>query len=117
MTPHTNTTISHTNTVGAGIQMGNTAVCAYAVDAYPLQSMAVMTFYAVMLNMSAFVDPFFIVPWIEAAGFTWAMAGHALITAGVCLPVFALLHRFGARLRGAAGEPDWTNPEFGGARG
>ncbi|KAI6532658.1 hypothetical protein MCOR10_002812 [Pyricularia oryzae] len=102
---------------GAGIQMGNTAVCAYAVDAYPLQSMAVMTFYAVMLNMSAFVDPFFIVPWIEAAGFTWAMAGHALITVGVCLPVFALLHRFGARLRGAAGEPDWTNPEFGGARG
>ncbi|TLS25637.1 hypothetical protein PpBr36_07806 [Pyricularia pennisetigena] len=102
---------------GAGIQMGNTAVCAYAVDAYPLQSMAVMTFYAVMLNMSAFVDPFFIVPWIEAAGFTWAMAGHALITAGVCLPVFALLHRFGARLRSVAGEPDWTNPEFGGGGG
>lgn len=98
---------------GAGIQMGNTAVCAYIVDAYPLQSMAIMTFYAVMLNMSAFVDPFFIVPWVETAGFSWAFGGHALVTAGVCVPVFALLHKFGGSMRAKAGQPDWTNPEFG----
>jgi hypothetical protein len=41
----------------AGIQMGNTVVCAYVVDAYPLQSMSVITFYAVFLNLSAFADP------------------------------------------------------------
>ena len=41
----------------AGIQMGNTAVCAYIVDAYPLQSMSVITFYSVLLNLSAFIDP------------------------------------------------------------
>jgi MFS family permease len=41
----------------AGIQMGNTVVCAYIVDAYPLQSMSVITYYAVFLNLSAFADP------------------------------------------------------------
>jgi MFS family permease len=41
----------------AGIQMGNTVICAYIVDAYPLQSMSVITFYSVFLNLSAFADP------------------------------------------------------------
>lgn len=41
----------------AGIQTGNTIVCSYIVDAYPLQSMSVITFYAVFLNLSAFIDP------------------------------------------------------------
>jgi len=41
----------------AGIQVGNTVVCAYIVDAYPLQSMSIITFYAVFLNLSAFIDP------------------------------------------------------------
>lgn len=41
----------------AGIQMGNTVVCAYIVDCYPLQSMSIVTFYAVLLNLSAFIDP------------------------------------------------------------
>ena len=41
----------------AGIQVGNTVVCAYVVDAYPLQSMSVITFYAVWINMSAFISP------------------------------------------------------------
>lgn len=98
--------------VGAGIQIGNTAVCSYVVDAYPMQSMAVMTFYAVMLNMSAFVDPFFIVPWVETAGFAWTMAGHALITVFFCVPAMALLHRYGRWLRERSGTPTWVNPEF-----
>ncbi|KAK7991422.1 Major facilitator superfamily transporter [Apiospora saccharicola] len=97
---------------GAGIQIGNTAVCSYVVDAYPMQSMAVMTFYAVMLNMSAFVDPFFIVPWVESAGFTWTLTGHALITVFFCVPAMALLHRYGGRLRERSGTPTWVNPEF-----
>lgn len=41
----------------AGIQMGNTVVCAYIVDCYPLQSMSIVTYYAVLLNLSAFIDP------------------------------------------------------------
>ncbi|KAL2258618.1 hypothetical protein VTK26DRAFT_8018 [Humicola hyalothermophila] len=97
---------------GAGIQMGNTAVCSYVVDAYPKQSMATMTFYAVMLNMSAFVDPFFIVPWVENVGFTWTFAGHAIITVFFCIPVLAALHRFGPQIREKLGSPTWVNPEF-----
>lgn len=97
---------------GAGIQMGNTAICSYIVDAYPLQSMAVIVFYSVMLNLSAFVDPFFIFPWLDTVGFTWTMAGHAIITVFFCIPALGLLHVFGGRIREKNGEPDWVNPEF-----
>ncbi|KAL8989857.1 MAG: hypothetical protein Q9169_008265 [Polycauliona sp. 2 TL-2023] len=43
--------------VGAGIQMGNTVIASYVVDCYPLQSMSVIAFYAVFLNLSAFASP------------------------------------------------------------
>lgn len=41
----------------AGIQVGNTCIASYVVDAYPLQSMSVITFYAVWINLSAFLSP------------------------------------------------------------
>lgn len=43
--------------VAAGIQIGNTVASSYIVDAYPLQSTSVVTFYAVFLNLSAFINP------------------------------------------------------------
>lgn len=46
-----------THAVAAGIQMGNTVITAYIVDSYPLQSMSVITFYSVFLNLSAFINP------------------------------------------------------------
>lgn len=94
--------------------MGNAAICAYVVDSYPQQSMSVIVFYAFMLNFSAFVDPFFIVPWLDAAGFTWTFFGHTCITLFVCIPVLALLHIFGGRLRKRAGEPAWVDPGYSG---
>lgn len=97
--------------IGAGIQMANTAVCAYVIDAYPRQSMSVVVFYAVLLNMSAFVDPFFIAYWVDAVGYTWTFAGHALITVFFCIIIFALLHKFGGKIRARNGVPDWVNPE------
>ncbi|KAL8984741.1 MAG: hypothetical protein Q9177_004618 [Variospora cf. flavescens] len=42
---------------GAGIQMGNTVTASYVVDSYPLQSMSMITFYAVLINLSAFASP------------------------------------------------------------
>ncbi|KAH0429119.1 hypothetical protein CcaCcLH18_08616 [Colletotrichum camelliae] len=97
---------------GAGIQMGNTAICSYVVDAYPLQSMAVITFYAVLLNFSAFVDPFFIAPWVDGVGYSWTFAGHGIITMFFCIPALAALHWFGGSIRQRCGEPDWVNPEY-----
>lgn len=44
-------------TVAAGIQVGNTVVSSYIIDSYPLQSTSVVIFYAVFLNLSAFVNP------------------------------------------------------------
>ena len=69
--------------LAAGIQTGNTLVCAYIIDCYPLQSMSVVTFYAVLLNFSAFVSPFFVAPWVEAVGFTNAFVAMGLFTLGV----------------------------------
>jgi hypothetical protein len=77
-----------------------------------MQSMSMMTFYAVMLNLSAFLDPFFIVSWVENIGFTWTFAGHAIITIIFCIPVMAMLHLFGRALRERSGSPTWVNPEF-----
>lgn len=37
--------------------MGNTVTSSYIVDSYPLQSMSVITFYAVFINLSAFINP------------------------------------------------------------
>jgi hypothetical protein len=92
--------------------MGNTAICAYVVDCYPLQSMSVITFYAVFLNLSAFIDPFFIVPWLDTAGFTWAFAGQGIITAFFCVPAIAVIHKFGGKIRASSGDPSWVNPEY-----
>lgn len=43
--------------VAAGVQVGNTVISSYIVDCYPLQSTSVITFYAVFLNLSAFINP------------------------------------------------------------
>ncbi|ETN41605.1 uncharacterized protein HMPREF1541_03541 [Cyphellophora europaea CBS 101466] len=96
----------------AGIQTGNTIVATYLVDAYPLQSMSVVTFYAVFLNLSAFIDPFFIAPWQAGSGFTWCFAAQGIITAFGAMPLFALLQKYGPQLRQKVGQPSWVNPEF-----
>ena len=44
------------NTVSAGIQMGNTTVVTYIVDCYPEHALTVITFYAVLLNLSIFTE-------------------------------------------------------------
>ncbi|KAL2414177.1 hypothetical protein ABEF95_002271 [Exophiala dermatitidis] len=96
----------------AGIQIGNTVVCTYIVDCYPLQSMSMVTFYAVCINMSAFIEPFFISPWQVASGWTWCFAAQGLIVLFGALPIFALLHRYGGKIRLISGVPAWVNPEF-----
>ena len=51
--------------VAAGIQIGNTVTSSYIVDSYPLQSTSVVTFYAVFLNLSAFINPVFPSPTLH----------------------------------------------------
>jgi hypothetical protein len=54
---HINYPFLLTATVAAGIQVGNTVVSSYIIDCYPLQSTSVVIFYAVFLNLSAFINP------------------------------------------------------------
>ncbi|KAL2830078.1 major facilitator superfamily domain-containing protein [Aspergillus cavernicola] len=96
----------------AGIQIGNTVTSSYIIDSYPLQSTSVVIFYAVFLNLSAFVNPFFITPWQESVGWTWTFTTQALIALGAGTLLFAGLQRYGGGLRARAGLPGWVNPEF-----
>ncbi|KAJ5563416.1 hypothetical protein N7535_008580 [Penicillium sp. DV-2018c] len=96
----------------AGIQIGNMVSSSYVVDCYPLQTTSVITFYAVFLNLSAFINPFFIASWQESCGWTWTFTTQGIIVlVGGCL-VFGGLHRFGAWMRAKAPQPSWVNPEF-----
>ncbi|KAJ5160155.1 uncharacterized protein N7482_007159, partial [Penicillium canariense] len=96
----------------AGIQIGNTVTSSYIVDSYPLQSTSIITFYAVFLNLSAFINPFFIAPWEVSVGWTWTFTSQALIVlVGGCL-VFGILHKYGAWMRKRAPQPSWVNPEY-----
>ncbi|KAJ9386885.1 hypothetical protein DTO063F5_3543 [Paecilomyces variotii] len=96
----------------AGIQIGNTVISSYIVDSYPLQSMSVITFYAVFLNLSAFINPFFIAPWQASSGWTWTFAAQGIIVFFAGIPLFALLQRYGAALRAKSPQESWVNPEF-----
>ncbi|KAI9792928.1 MAG: hypothetical protein M1816_001250 [Peltula sp. TS41687] len=98
--------------VAAGMQIGNTVISSYIVDCYPLQSMSVITFYAVFLNLSAFINPFFITPWVDQSGYTWSFAAQGIITFFAFVPVIACLHRFGPIVRAKNGQPGWVNPEY-----
>ncbi|EAU33955.1 conserved hypothetical protein [Aspergillus terreus NIH2624] len=98
--------------VAAGIQIGNTVTSSYIIDSYPLQSTSVVIFYAVFLNLSAFINPFFIANWQAAVGWTWTFTAQALIVVVAGTAVFLILQRFGALLRAKAPVPSWVNPEF-----
>ncbi|KAJ5490457.1 Major facilitator superfamily domain general substrate transporter [Penicillium expansum] len=96
----------------AGIQIGNTVTSSYIVDCYPLQTTSVITFYAVFLNLSAFINPFFVASWQASSGWTWTFTVQGLVTLGGGCIVFGGLHKFGAWMRAKAPQPSWVNPEF-----
>ncbi|KAE8350690.1 major facilitator superfamily domain-containing protein [Aspergillus coremiiformis] len=96
----------------AGIQIGNTVTSSYIIDSYPLQSTSVVTFYAVFLNLSAFINPFFIADWQASSGWTWTFIAQGLIVLVGGTGLFAVLQRYGAFLRAKAPVPGWVNPEF-----
>ncbi|CEJ58740.1 hypothetical protein PMG11_07387 [Penicillium brasilianum] len=96
----------------AGIQIGNTVTSTYIVDNYPLQSMSVITFYAVFLNLSAFINPFFIAPWQASVGWTWTFTAQGLIVLLGGAVLFGFLHRFGGFMRSKGPQPSWVNPEY-----
>ncbi|PLN78451.1 MFS general substrate transporter [Aspergillus taichungensis] len=96
----------------SGIQIGNTITTSYIIDIHPLQSTSIVIFYAVFLNLSAFINPFFIAPWQESTGWTWTFTTQALIVVVLSGTGLAALQRFGASWRARAPVPGWVNAEF-----
>ncbi|CAG8112044.1 unnamed protein product [Penicillium nalgiovense] len=99
-----------------GFQMSNTVLATYLVDSYPLQSISVITYYSVIINLAGFTSPypiqFFISEWVESTGWTWTYATQCMLVFFVGMPVFALIHRFGPWLRAKSLQPTWVNAEF-----
>ncbi|KAG8717121.1 hypothetical protein FRC08_008156 [Ceratobasidium sp. 394] len=93
--------------IGTGIQIGNTTTTSYVVDVYPEHVMDVTLFYSFHLNMSAFVSPFFIVPWIERVGWAWCFGAQGFIVLAGCLVFVPLLYVYGRRLRDGKGPIPW----------
>lgn len=107
--------------------MGNTVLSTYIVDNYPEYANEVITFYSVMINvstiihsffnsrippvlpsradplthvqMSAFINPWFIFYWVEASGYTWTFAAQCIICSFGIIPIYLFLQRYGPRLR------------------
>lgn len=104
--------------VACGIQIGNTVVSSYVVDTFPTHAMEVITFYSVILNFSAFAEPFFINTWVEAngtmstdvsniEGYTISFVAQGIICLGM-IPLTICLQIFGPRLRNWRGPPKWA---------
>ncbi|QRW01918.1 major facilitator superfamily transporter [Ceratobasidium sp. AG-Ba] len=74
------------------------------LDVYPEHVMDVTLFYSFHLNMSAFVSPFFIVPWIERIGWAWCFGAQGFIVIAGCLIFVPFLYICGRKLR------DWKGP-------
>ncbi|KIW11202.1 hypothetical protein PV08_10502 [Exophiala spinifera] len=75
-----------------GLQAGNTTLTTYIVDSYPEHAIEVITFYSVVINMSAFIVPWYIYDWTNAVGYGWCFGTQAIICA-VCLPLtYLILH-------------------------
>jgi hypothetical protein len=52
-----------------------------------------------MMQMSAFIIPWFIFPWVETSGYTLTFAAQAIICTFGLIPVYLLLTKFGPDLR------------------
>ncbi|KUJ21877.1 putative MFS transporter [Mollisia scopiformis] len=83
----------------AGLQIGNTVLSTYIVDNYPEHAMEVITFYTVIINMSAFINPWFINDWVEKSGYTWTFSAQAIICTFGIIPTYFVLQRYGPKLR------------------
>ncbi|KAJ5106320.1 MFS transporter [Penicillium angulare] len=83
----------------AGTQVGNTVLSTYIVDNYPEYAMEVIMFYSVVINMSAFINPWFIDLWVEQSGWAWTFSAQGIICTLGLIPGYALLHKYGPRMR------------------
>uniref|UniRef100_A0A093UNJ7 Putative transporter n=1 Tax=Talaromyces marneffei PM1 TaxID=1077442 RepID=A0A093UNJ7_TALMA len=82
-----------------GLQTGNTVLSAYIVDNYPEHANEVITFYTVIINLSAFINPWFIYYWVESSGYAWTFAAQCIICSFGLIPLYILLQVYGVRLR------------------
>ncbi|KAL1860744.1 hypothetical protein VTK73DRAFT_7189 [Phialemonium thermophilum] len=82
-----------------GLQIGNTAVTTYMVDNYPEYANELSVFYSCVINLSAFLVPWFIYDWTEHSGYTWCFAVQGIMCVVVVVPAYVVLQKYGPRWR------------------
>lgn len=101
-----------------GLQVGNTTLTAYFVDNYPDHTLSTTTYYTVIINIAAFVCPWFIYDWADAVGeflcapknrkmavliviqgYAWCFGAQGIVCTVCLIPVYVLLQRCGANWR------------------
>lgn len=96
-----------------GMQIGNTVATTYMVDNYPTYANELSIFYSCVINLSAFLVPWFIYNWVEYSGYTWCFAVQGFLCILV-IPAYAILQKYGARWRKPATfgifDPDEYDP-------
>ncbi|EPE03591.1 mfs transporter [Ophiostoma piceae UAMH 11346] len=83
----------------AGLQIGNTVATTYMVDNYPDYVNELSVFYSCIINLSAFLVPWFIYAWTEYSGYTWCFAVQGILCVVVTIPAYAVLQTFGQQWR------------------
>ena len=81
-----------------GMQIGNTVVTTYMVDNYPTYANELSIFYSCIINLGAFLVPWYIANWVEGVGYTWTFAAQGLMCL-LILPAYAVLQKFGESWR------------------
>ncbi|OAA63394.1 major facilitator superfamily transporter [Niveomyces insectorum RCEF 264] len=80
-----------------GLQIGNTVVSAYMVDNYPSSANELSVFYGCIINMSAFLVPWFIADWVERDNYTWTFSVQGIFCFVLVIPAYVILLKFGQR--------------------
>ncbi|CAK7266068.1 hypothetical protein SEPCBS119000_001833 [Sporothrix epigloea] len=81
-----------------GMQIGNTVVTTYMVDNYPTYANELSIFYSCIINLGAFLVPWYIYNWVEGTGYTWCFAAQAFMCL-LILPAYAVLQKYGESWR------------------
>ncbi|KJR89236.1 MFS transporter [Sporothrix schenckii 1099-18] len=94
-----------------GLQIGNTVLTTYMVDNYPTYANELSIFYSCIINLSAFLVPWFIYAWVEFSGYTWSFAIQGILCVLV-IPAYAVLQKYGAQWRKPANFGVYSEDEY-----
>ena len=90
--------LTTSNLVGAGIQIGNTSVCSYIVDAYPQYAASGLAAFAVLRCTVAAFLPLAGPQMYDSLGVGWGSSLLGFIAVAL-IPIPTLIYKYGKWMR------------------